>query len=99
MLRSVGLDKKGLCHLLYTEGFLLVIKPLLIGISILILVSTILIWLQDITVIEFLKVFPFWGGVVVYIILTFAIIRGIYMVASRKIRRDIIVEVLKDETV
>ena len=47
---------------------------------------------------EFLKVFPFWG-VVVYIILTFAIIRGIYMVASRKIRRDIIVEVLKDETV
>ena len=98
MLRSVGLDKKGLCHLLYTEGFLLVIKPLLIGISILILVSTILIWLQDITVIEFLKVFPFWG-VVVYIILTFAIIRGIYMVASRKIRRDIIVEVLKDETV
>ena len=98
MLRSVGLDKKGLCHLLYTEGFLLVIKPLLIGISILILVSTILICLQDITVIEFLKVFPFWG-VVVYIILTFAIIRGIYMVASRKICRDIIVEVLKDETV
>ena len=98
MLRSVGLDKKGLCHLLYTEGFLLVIKPLLIGISILILVSTILIWLQDITVIEFLKFFPFWG-VVVYIILTFAVIRGIYMVASRKIRRDIIVEVLKDETV
>lgn len=66
MLRSVGLDKKGLCHLLYTEGFLLVIKPLLIGISILILVSTILIWLQDITVIEFLKVFPFWGGSSIY---------------------------------
>jgi len=73
-------------------------KPLLIGILILILVSTILIWMQDITVIEFLNVFPFWG-LVVYIILTFAIIRGIYMVASRKIRRDIIVEVLKDETV
>lgn len=98
MLRSVGLDKKELCHLLYTEGFLLVSKPLLIGILILILVSTILIWMQDITVIEFLNVFPFWG-LVVYIILTFAIIRGIYMVASRKIRRDIIVEVLKDETV
>lgn len=73
-------------------------KPLLIGILILILVSTILIWMQDITVIEFLNVFPFWG-LVVYIILTFAIIRGIYMVVSRKIRRDIIVEVLKDETV
>lgn len=54
--------------------------------------------MQDITVIEFLNVFPFWG-LIVYIILTFAIIRGIYMVASRKIRRDIIVEVLKDETV
>ena len=27
------------------------------------------------------------------------IIRGIYTVASRKIRRDIIIEVLKDETV
>ena len=98
MLRSVGLDKKELCHLLYTEGFLLVSKPLLIGILILILVSTILIWMQDITVIEFLNVFPFWG-LVVYIILIFAIIRGIYMVVSRKIRRDIIVEVLKDETV
>ncbi len=70
MLRSVGLDKKGSVTLLYTEGFLLVIKPLLTGISILILVSTILIWLQDITVIEFLKVFPLWG-LVVYIILTF----------------------------
>lgn len=40
MLRSVGLDKKELCHLLYTEGFLLVSKPLLIGILILILVSS-----------------------------------------------------------
>ena len=98
MLRSVGLDKKELCHLLYTEGFLLVSKPLLIGILILILVSTILIWMQDITVIEFLNVFPFWG-LIVYIIFTFAIIRGIYTVASRKIRQDIIVEVLKDETV
>lgn len=54
--------------------------------------------MQDITVIEFLNVFPFWG-LIVYIILTFAIIRGIYTVASRKIRQDIIVEVLKDETI
>ena len=58
MLRSVGLDKKGLLKLLYTEAFLLASKPVFIGLPILLGICAILLWLQDVTFAEFFTVFP-----------------------------------------
>ncbi len=98
VLRSVGLDKKGLLKLLYTEAFLLASKPILIGLPILLGICTILLWLQDVTFAEFFTVIPLWG-LLVYIVLIIAVITAIYMTASKKIRKDIIIEVLKDDVV
>ncbi|RGE65298.1 ABC transporter permease [Anaerotruncus colihominis] len=98
MLRSVGLDKKSLLKLLYTEAFLLASKPILIGLPILFGICAVLLWLQDVTVAEFITVFPLWG-VLAYIILIIVIITAIYMAVSKKIRKDNIVEVLKNDVV
>ena len=98
MLRSVGLDKKSLMKLLYTEAFLLAAKPVLIGLPVLLGICAILLWLQDVTFAEFVTVFPLWG-LLAYIILVVAVITAIYIAASKKIRKDNIVEVLKDDVV
>lgn len=98
MLRSVGLDRKGLDRLLHIEGFFLGGKPLVIGLPILFLIAAVLMWMQDVTFMEFIQVFPLLG-LAAYIVLVLVVISGIYRAASRRIRRDIIVEVLKDENV
>lgn len=98
MLRSVGLDKKSLLKLLYTEALLLASKPILIGLPILFGICAVLLWLQDVTFAEFIAVFPLWG-VLAYIILIIVVITAIYMAVSKKIRKDNIVEVLKDDVV
>ena len=54
--------------------------------------------MQDVTFMEFIQVFPLLG-LAAYIVLVLMVISGIYRAASRRIRRDIIVEVLKDENV
>ena len=94
MLRSVGLDRKGLDRLLHIEGFFLGGKPLVI----LFLIAAVLMWMQDVTFMEFIQVFPLLG-LAAYIVLVLMVISGIYRAASRRIRRDIIVEALKDENV
>ena len=98
MLRSVGLDRKGLDRLLHIEGIFLGGKPLVIGLPILFLIAAVLMWMQDVTFMEFIQVFPLLG-LAAYIVLVLMVISGIYRAASRRIRRDIIVEVLKDENV
>lgn len=98
MLRSVGLGRKGIRRLLGIEGFILAAKPTFFGFPILLFICIALVWMQDVTFAEFLTVFPLWG-LIVYIVLVLVIIGGIYMLASRKMRKDIIIEVLRDETV
>ena len=98
MLRSVGLDKKGLHRLLSIEGFLLASKPILFGLPVLLFIIGAVLWMQDVTFGEFLGVFSLWG-LLAFIVLTLLLISGIYAFASRQIRKDIVVEVLKDETV
>ena len=84
--------------MLYTEAFLLASKPVFIGLPILLGICAILLWLQDVTFAEFFTVFPMWG-LLAYIVLIVVVITVIYMAASKKIRKDIIVEVLKDDVV
>ena len=98
MLRSVGLDKKGLRRLLYIEGFLLAARPIIIALPILFVICLAQMWIWNVTCVEFLTAFSL-RGLVAYIVAVLAIISGIYTLASMKIRKDAIVEVLKDETV
>ena len=98
MLRSVGVDEKGIRRLLGMEGFLLSVRPILIGFPMLIIVCAAQCYMMGVSVMEFLYAFPAWA-LMVYIVLVLLVINGIYMLASKKIRDDVIVEAIKDDTV
>ena len=98
MLRSVGVDERGIRMLLGLEGFLLSVRPILIGLPLLAVVCLVQCFMQDVPVIEFCSNFPMWA-LVMYIVLVLFIINGIYILASKKIRDDIIVVAIKDDTV
>jgi len=98
MLRSVGVDEKGIRRLLGMEGFLLSVRPILIGLPLLIIVCAAQCYIEGVSVVEFLYAFPVWA-LVAYIILVLFVINAIYMLASKKIRDDVIVEAIKDDTV
>ena len=55
-------------------------------------------WMQDVTFMEFIQVFPLLG-LAAYIVLVLMVISGIYRAASRRIRRDIIVSVSQNSSV
>lgn len=98
MLRSVGVDEKGIRRLLGMEGFLLSVRPILIGLPLLVIVCVAQCYMMGVPVLEFLYAFPVWV-LVVYIVLVLFVINGIYMLATKKIREDVIVEAIKDDTV
>lgn len=98
MLRSVGVGEKGIRRLLGMEGFLLSVRPILIGLPLLVIICVAQCYMMGVSVLEFLYAFPVWV-LVVYIILVLLVINGIYILASKKIRDDAIVEAIKDDTV
>ena len=98
MFRSVGVDEKGIRRLLGMEGFLLSVRPILIGLPLLTIVCAAQCYMMGVSVMEFLYAFPMWV-LMVYIVLVLLVINGIYMLASKKIRDDVIVEAIKDDTV
>ncbi len=98
MFRSVGVDEKGIRRLLGMEGFLLSVRPILIGLPLLIIVCAAQCYIEGVSVVEFLYAFPVWA-LVAYIILVLFVINAIYMLASKKIRDDVIVAAIKDDTV
>ena len=98
MLRSVGVDEKGVRRLLGMEGFLLSVRPILIGLPLLVIVCVAQCYMFGVSVMEFLYAFPVWV-LVVYIIMVLLVINGIYTLSSKKIRDDVIVEAIKDDTV
>ncbi|WP_300811096.1 hypothetical protein, partial [uncultured Acetatifactor sp.] len=55
-------------------------------------------YMMGVSVMEFLYAFLVWA-LMVYIVLVLFVINGIYMLASKKIRDDVIVEAIKDDTV
>ena len=98
MLRSVGVDEKGIRRLLGMEGFLLSVRPILIGLPLLTIVCAAQCYMMGVSVMEFLYAFPVWA-LMMYIVLVLLVINGIYILASKKIRDDVIVEAIKDDTV
>ncbi len=98
MLRSVGVDEKGIRRLLGMEGFLLSVRPIMIGLPLLVTVCVVQCYMMGVAVTEFLYAFPVWA-LVMYIVLVLLVINGIYVLASKRIRDDVIVEAIKDDTV
>lgn len=98
MLRSLGVDEGGIRRLLGMESILLAIKPMLVSVPIFAIICILLLWGEDVTVTEFLSVFSI-EKMVIYIAFMVVVVSGIYILASWKIRRDSIIEALKDETI
>ena len=98
MLRSVGVDEKGIRRLLGLEGFLLAVKPVLLGLPLLVILCVVQCFMMNVPVMEFLSVFLL-GGLALYIVLVMFVNNGIYVLASKRIREDGIVEAIKDDTV
>lgn len=98
MLRSVGVDEKGIRRLLGMEGFLLSVRPILFGLPMLIIICAAQCYMMGVSIVEFLCAFPVWV-LLMYIVMVLLVINGIYMLASKKIRDDVIVEAIKDDTV
>ena len=98
MFRSVGVDEKGIRRLLGMEGFLLSVRPILFGLPMLIIICAAQCYMMGVSIVEFLCAFPVWV-LLMYIVMVLLVINGIYMLASKKIRDDVIVEAIKDDTV
>jgi putative ABC transport system permease protein len=98
MLRSVGLNERGLNKLLLLEGLYFSIRPLLLGLPFICLICQFFLWITDISWTEYLPVLPA-GGVMLYAFAALLLMGLAYMNGARDIRGAVIVDTLRDETV
>jgi putative ABC transport system permease protein len=96
MLRSAGLDERGLNRLLLLEGLNFSLRPILLGIPFIYLVCQFFLWMTDITWTEYLPVFP--AGGAVYALAALLLMGLAYLNGAREIRRAVIADTLRDET-
>jgi putative ABC transport system permease protein len=98
MLRSVGLDKRGLNRLLLLEGLYFALRPILLGLPFIFLICQFFLWMADISWMEFLPVFPV-GGVLLYALAALLLMGLAYMNGARDIRKAVVADALRDEMV
>ena len=98
MLRSVGMDFLGIKKLLFLEGIRLAVTPVCMTIPVLFIMFCFLFSINDIHWGEFLPYFPF-GRLMVSIVLELIAVAGAYWIASGFIRKDEIIDVIREDTV
>lgn len=98
MLRSVGLTPKGLNKMLILEGLFFALKPIIIGIPVVLTICWYMLKLTSITWNEFIDVFQ-GKPISIYTILIFIAIFLSYWFSSKSIKQSTIIEALKDETI
>jgi putative ABC transport system permease protein len=97
MLRSVGLDERGLNRLLLLEGLRFSLRPILLGLPFLLVISQVFLWITDIKWAEYLQVLPA-GGLMLYALAALSLMGLAYLNGARDIRRAVIADTLRDET-
>ena len=98
MLKSVGLSEKQLGRMLFLEGLNLGLKPVLYSIPFQAAVLGVFLYLNEVTPGEYLPYAPF-GPVLGYTGLVLAVIIGAYYLGGRRIRRENIIDAIKDTTI
>jgi putative ABC transport system permease protein len=96
MLRSVGLTPKGLNKMLILEGLFFALKPIIIGIPVVLVICWSMLRLTLITWNEFIAVFQ-GKAISIYIILIFIAIFLSYWFSAKSVKQSNIVEAMKDE--
>lgn len=98
MLRSVGMDMDGVNRLLRIEGLRMIFTPVLFGIPTALFISGILVGLTDITWKDFTGSFPL-TEVMLSCAAIMAAVAFAYGISARQIRRDSIIEAIRDDKV
>ena len=97
MLKSVGLSPRQLWVLLLLEGLTLGLKPLLYSLPVQIAVLTAMLTLSEISLPEYLPFAPY-GILIGYTCLILLAIVGAYAVGGRRLIRENIIAMIKDDT-
>lgn len=98
MFRSVGMDLQGVKKLLLLEGIRLAITPVCMTLPILFFMLSFLFSFNEISWREFLPYFPF-IKLIVSIVLELVSVAGAYWISSEQIRKDKIIEVIREDIV
>lgn len=98
MLRSVGMDHTMICRLLMLEGIRMAFTPVLVSIPVLLVMCAFILKLRQIPWMEFLLVFPVGKVALNLAAVTVAVVVSYYLV-SCQIRKDTIVEALREDLV
>lgn len=98
MLESIGLTPGGLNKMLSLEGTLFALVPIVISIPIVLLICVFMLKLTLIPWSEFISVFPI-GSILIYSLVIFGAIFLSYWISSRVIKKNNIIEIIKDEIV
>lgn len=98
MLRSMGLTPKGMNKMLYMESLFVGLKALFIGIP-LALIVIVLLHISFSGIISFEQILIPWKNIVVAIIAVFIIVLLTMMYASRKIKKENILEAIREENI
>jgi ABC-type antimicrobial peptide transport system, permease component len=97
MLKSVGLSPRQLWELLLLEGLTLGLKPLLYSLPVQIAVLTAMLTLSEISLPEYLPFAPY-SILIGYICLILLAIVGAYAVGGRRLLKENIIAMIKDDT-
>lgn len=97
MLKSAGLSPAQLKKMLLLEGLHLGLKPLLYSLPFQALVLGSFLYINEITLMEYLPFAPY-AAVLGYTFLVLIIIVGAYFMGERRIRKQNIITAIKDET-
>ena len=98
MLRSVGLTPKGLNKILSLEALFFALKPIILSIPFILIISMYMLSLTSITWKEFISVLQL-KEILIYGFLIFTAILLSYSLSSRSIKKSNIIECIKDEII
>lgn len=98
MLRSVGMDERGVGRLIALEGVRMAISPVLMALTAVAVLLQLLMGFLDVSWREFLPWIP-WGKVLAGVLAVMAAVAVSYMACAGRIRKDTIIEAVRDENV
>lgn len=98
MLRSVGLPPRSLRRMLSLEAVLLGLMPLLLGLPLALVLQGFFLYLNEVRFIEWLPFAP-WLPLLLYITAILGVILLAYIIGSRKLLKETIIEAIKTDSI
>ncbi len=98
MLRSVGMDSKGVGMLLLLEGIRMAFTPVFIALPSVFMLLFLLMKIVDVTWAEMLPFMP-WGKLLLSIVVVMAAVTVSYLLSSGRIKKDTIIDAVRDENI